>query len=209
MFTEKNIYDISMEINEDMPLYPGTERTKVIRRKNHKDDGFNLTSISMSTHAGTHIDAPFHFINGGKKINDISLDNFIIKVQVVKINNEREITTQELKQKNIENSALLFKTINSKISDNSSFYKDYVSLNEKASRYLISKGIKFIGIDYLSVEKYENSSQQVHKLLLENEVILLEGLNLRKIKPDEYTLIALPLKIKDSEGTPVRAVLVE
>ena len=209
MFTEKNIYDISMEINEDMPLYPGTERTKVIRRKNYKDDGFNLTSISMSTHAGTHIDAPFHFINGGKKINDISLDNFIIKVQVVKINNEREITTQELKQKNIENSALLFKTINSKISDNSSFYKDYVSLNEKASRYLISKGIKFIGIDYLSVEKYENSSQQVHKLLLENEVILLEGLNLRKIKPDEYTLIALPLKIKDSEGTPVRAVLVE
>ena len=209
MFTEKNIYDISMEIKEDMPVYPGTERTKVIRRKNHKDDGFNLTSISMSTHAGTHIDAPFHFINGGKKINDISLDNFIIKVQVVKINNEREITTQELKQKNIENSALLFKTINSKISDNSSFYKDYVSLNEKASRYLISKGIKFIGIDYLSVEKYENSSQQVHKLLLENEVILLEGLNLRKIKPDEYTLIALPLKIKDSEGTPVRAVLVE
>jgi len=209
MFTEKNIYDISMEIQEDMPLYPETERTKVIRRKNYKDDGFNLTSISMSTHAGTHIDAPFHFINGGKKINDISLDNFIIKVQVVKINNEREITTQELKQKNIENSALLFKTINSKISDNSSFYKDYVSLNEKASRYLISKGIKFIGIDYLSVEKYENSSQQVHKLLLENEVILLEGLNLRKIKPDEYTLIALPLKIKDSEGTPVRAVLVE
>ena len=209
MFKNKKIYDISMSITQEMLLYPGTEPVQITEEKNFKEDGYNLTSISLSTHTGTHLDAPLHFVDQGKEISDFSVDDFMISVQVVNIKNKKEIKVSELEEINFTRNNILFKTVNSKILDDSKFDKSYVGLTEESAEYLISKEIKFIGIDYLSVGKHGIGNQKVHRMLLQNEILLLEGVDLSDITPGEFTLIALPLKLEGAEGSPVRAVLIE
>ena len=209
MFKNKKIYDISMSITQEMLLYPGTEPVQITEEKKFKEDGYNLTSLSLSTHTGTHLDAPLHFIDQGKEICDFSVNDFMISVQVVNIKNKKEIKVSELEEINFTRNNILFKTVNSKILDDSKFDKSYVGLTEESAEYLISKEIKFIGIDYLSVGKHGIGNQKVHRMLLQNEILLLEGVDLSDIVPGEFTLIALPLKLEGAEGSPVRAVLIE
>ncbi len=209
MLEGKKIYDITMKIRENMPFYPETEPVKIIKRKNFFRDGFNLTSINMNLHTGTHIDAPFHFIHEGKKTEEISLDELIVNAQVIAIEDGQEITVQELKQKEFNNSSILFKTANSKIIEENDFDENYIGMNIDAAQYMVDQGVDLIGIDYLSVGNYGQEDLKIHKLLLKNEIILLEGINLSQVKPGEYTLFALPLKIDSAEGAPVRAVLIE
>lgn len=209
LFEGKKVIDISLSIDQDTPVYPGDYGVKVNQLKSIKNgDGYNLSSIAMGVHTGTHLDAPTHFIEGAKRVDQIPPDQFMGTAQVVEILDKKKITRQELEKKDITENIILFKTGNS-MRYSGEFIKDYVYLTEEAGRYLVEKGIKLIGIDYLSIEKYPAEEAPVHKFLLGKGLVILEGLNLSNVEEGIYTLIALPLKIKGAEGSPTRAVLIK
>jgi len=207
MEREKEIFDISLKITKDMINFPGDKATEIDRAKEIKKDGYNLSSVNMSLHAGTHIDAPSHFVENGKNIDDIDLGKFIGKVQVIKINNQKEITRKELLNTDIKCNKVLFKTRNSTLYKKDSFDENYVYLTYKGAEYLLKKGIRLIGIDYLSIESSNSHDFPAHKILLKNEVVIIESLNLSNVENGIYNLLAIPLKFKNCEASPVRALL--
>lgn len=171
----------------------------------------NLSDLHMSAHSGTHIDTPCHFINNGKTIDELSLENFIIPATVVDIKDIESIKTEEFKKISFNpNEAILFKTNNSKsgIITNGIFDKNFVYLAKESADLIVEKKIKLVGIDYITIDKYGDENPTCHEKLLSNDIIILESINLKDVAEGKYTLICLPLKIKGGEGSPVRAVLV-
>ncbi len=207
MEREKNILDISLRITKDMIDFPGDKATEIDRTKNIKHDGYNLSSVNMSLHAGTHIDAPSHFVENGKNIDEIAPGKFIGKVQIIKINDQKEITRKELLNINIKCNKVLFKTRNSTLYKKDFFDENYVYLTYKGAEYLLEKGIQLIGIDYLNIERPNSHDFSVHKILLKNEVVIIESLNLSDVENGIYNLLAIPLKFKNCEASPIRALI--
>ena len=175
-------------------------------------DSCNVTQLEMGSHTGTHIDAPYHFDDKGQKIDQLELETLTGSVSVYGISNSKEISLKEVKELSLEGKTrVLFKTVNSARwqSGTTQFIEDYVYVTNDAAKYLVDTGIKLVGIDYLSIEKYGSKGHETHKTFLENSVILVEGLNLSSVLPGNYELIALPLKIKDGDGSPARVILAQ
>ena len=207
------IIDISILIDDKLPLWPGSALLEVNKISSiSKGDEVNETRVSMNMHTGTHIDAPLHFVKNGKAIDSLPLDIFIGSVFVAEIKDVKEITADDINKLDIpkETTRILFKTSNSKLWESGvqEFQKDYVGLDESAAKWLADNNIRLVRVDYLSVTKFDNATE-IHKILLKNQIALLEGIDLSKVETGEYQLICLPLKIKDIEATPVRAVLVK
>ncbi|MDZ7671636.1 MAG: cyclase family protein [Halanaerobiales bacterium] len=207
--TNKKVYDVSINIKNDMVCFPGDTPTRKEKTKDINTDGYKLSNISFSVHVGTHVDAPSHFIENGKNINDIKLNYFMGKAQVIEIKNKQKITKEELTNHEINSEKILFKTKNSSYLKENEFYEDFIYLTLKGAKYLVEKGVHFIGIDYITIEELGTTNFDVHNFLLKNEVIILEGIDLSEINPGIYNLTALPLKLNDCEASPVRAVLTE
>jgi len=208
------IYDISIPISEDMHIFPGDPPFTVTKIKEiSKGKTANVSSIAMGSHTGTHIDPPLHFVKDSQGIDKIPLDRFVGRAIVIDLCNvETEITKKDLDEfdeKITRGDIVLFKTKNSEIWNGKEFREDFIYLTKDAGQYLLKKGIKTVGIDYLSIEEYKNKTAPVHHLLLENDVIIIEGVNLKGIKPGEYFFACLPLKIKEGDGAPARAILIE
>ena len=203
------VYDISIDIKDDMLNFPGDTKTKKETIKKIKNDGYKLSNIKFSVHVGTHVDAPSHFIEDGNNIEDVNLNEFIGKAQVIEIDDQKKITKSELSKHKINHDKILFKTKNSNHLNEIEFYDDFVYLTYEGAKYLVENGVKLIGIDYITIEDLKTTSFDVHNFLLENDVIILEGINLSDIKPGLYNLSALPLKLIDTEASPVRAILTE
>ncbi len=205
-------FDISMELSEKMVVYPGDRKfskKQVLNLKN--GDLVNLSEICMNVHTGTHLDSPIHYIHNSDSISDINLNRFFGSAQVfdfTSIELGTGITEVDLRSLNIKkDDIVLFKTKNSELMmKNTTFREDSVYLTQEGAFYLVSKNIKSVGIDYLSIGKY-NDDKETHLALLENNVLIYEGLQLKDIVPGEYLFCGFPLKIKDCEGAPVRAVL--
>lgn len=177
------IYDISKTIREGMEVYEGDPEVKVEEVFTVQKDGFSLRRLEMSTHTGTHLDAPSHFFENGKSIDEISLDLFLGDVLVVEtFDDEVPVGTIRLLGKN-----------------------GYLS--EKRAKEFLKNGLMLIGTVNQSIEL--DSSELVHEILLGNGIIILENLVLQEIKAGEYTLAAFPLKISGADGSPVRAVLMD
>jgi len=207
------IIDISVPINDKLPLWPDSALPEINKISSFdKGDKVNETKVSMNMHTGTHIDAPFHFIQDGKAVDDLPLDIFIGNVFVAEINDVKEITADDIKKLDIPKgiTRILFKTSNSKLWKRrvQEFQKDYIGLDESAAKWLVENNIKLVGVDYLSVATFKNV-KEIHKILLNNEIILLEGIDLSNVGSGEYKLICLPINIKDTEAAPVRAVLIK
>jgi arylformamidase len=200
-------YDISLNIEEGMLSFPGDTVPEFNKIKEIDNDNYNLSNMMVSVHVGTHVDAPSHFIKNGKTINELSPERFLGDVQVVEIKDDKEISKEELEKVEFYSDKILFKTQNSNMISDKDFNNDFVYLNHEGAKYLIESGINFIGIDYLTIESIDTQEFTVHKLLLKNNVIVLEGINLKEIKPGNYKMIAPPLKIKGAEASPVRALL--
>lgn len=203
------IYDLSIIIKEEMPIYPGDngfKRQKIMRLDN--GDSSNLSAIHMGAHTGTHIDAPRHFLNDGISIEQLSLDALVGPARVIEVSAVSEIMLKDIISK-LSNppERILFKTDNSKLWQSSDFHKDFVYLSQEAADFLISEKIKLVGIDYLSIEKFHSPDHYIHKQLLGAGIIILEGINLSEVEEGDYELICLPLKIQGSDGSPVRAIL--
>ena len=203
------IFDISIGIDESLPLWPGDPELRLHwAAKIEQGDLVKLTELSMSIHTGTHIDAPLHFLPQGKSIDNLNIDVFVGEAQVVAIPQEVDLITVEILRKlpTINASRVLFKTKNSQFWGTRNFQRDYVALEASAAQWLVDQGVQLVGIDYLSIAPF-NDPVPTHKILLSNNVVIIESLDLRSVEPGLYTLICLPLKLVGREAAPARAIL--
>ena len=207
----KKIYDVTLTISNDMVIWPGDPCVTISKKRSiNNGDSCNVTQLDMGSHTGTHIDAPYHFEEEGKRVDMLSLDTLIGPARLFHISNSNEIDHKIVKGLNMNGiKRVLFKTSNSsnwKTTTNA-FNKNYVSVTADATKYLVDAGVELVGIDYLSIEKFGNKAHEAHHILLRNGVIVVEGLNLCDVPPGNYELIALPLKIKNGDGSPARVAL--
>jgi arylformamidase len=205
------IYDVSVPITNTMPVWPSGPPVRLLPKPHLSQDGtytINETIIEMGSHIGTHIDAPYHFVAGGKKLNEIPLEILVGKATVFEIPKVRSIGIQQLKDLKWDGTErVLFKTENSNHWQDGRFYENYVYLETEGAEFLVGQGIRLVGIDYLSIEKYKPQRHVTHFALLSKNVVVLEGLNLSGVPAGNYTLHALPLNLQDTDGGPARVIL--
>lgn len=205
-------YDISVEITNELAVWP-TDRKPDIRdaMRIANGDEANTSDLSMGIHTATHIDAPYHFVSGGRAAGEIPLETLIGRARVIDIPGVSHINAEMLESLRLPpgSERLLFRTVNSPRwkSDRTVFHEEYVALTADAASWIVSKGIKLVGIDYLSVQPYEDKDQKTHRILLDAGVIILEGLDLSDVPAGEYSLFCLPLKMSSRDGAPARAIL--
>jgi arylformamidase len=203
------IYDISVDIQVGMPTYPGDAKFKSRKLKSVESDGYEIHRLSLGNHTGTHVDAPAHFIQDGATITELPLDILNGRVRVIEIQNKYQVGLTEVQNLKLDNDfRILFKTRNSSLwKTRKRFQKNYVYLTLDAAKYLAENDIKLIGFDYLSVEKFGDSEHPVHRYLLGNQVIILEGLNLSEVEEGEYEMCCLPMKLTGLDAAPARVIL--
>lgn len=187
-----DILDISLPIHEGMPVYPGTAETTIKQVKSGSGSSV-LSEITMTSHAGTHIDAPSHSVEGGHPIDGFALSVFYGPCRVLDMTASRgAVTKADLAPANIQKGErVLLKTSNS-ARGFAKFYPDYVYLASDAAGYLAEIGVSLVGIDALSVKQRGAPDNSPHTLLLEQNIAIVEGLDLSKATPGDYTLSALP-----------------
>jgi len=197
------IIDITRPLSEDILIYPGDKRP-VFR---HLDRGHYLISdLQMSTHTGTHIDAPFHYLKTGDTIDSIPLSHIMGKCRVIDMTHAGTcITSHHLKGRLDGVHRLLLKT---SFSAKNCFDENFPSLTADAARLITGSDMKCIGIDSPSIESY-NCDGTVHRELLSKGCIIIELLNLSNVGEGDYTLVALPLPFTGLDGSPARVVLIE
>ena len=205
-------YDISLPIKNSMLVWEGKKKVSIKNLATVKKDGVKLSHFSFGSHTGTHIDAPSHFLQEGIDIDEISLKKLIGQCRVVdltKIDHEEILQSDIAKVGIKKEDRILFKTGNFALLKKSTFPKNYISLSEKGAAFLVEKGIYLVGTDFLGIEKKGNSNHPVHKMLLGNGVVIVEGLDLSEIEKGVYDIICLPLKIVGVDGSPARVLLIE
>lgn len=205
------IIDISLPLSTALPVWPGTQKfqlTPLYRLS--EGDHCNESAYSANIHTGTHIDVPWHFLDDGSKTDALELERMIGSAQVVWFPNIKKITAKILNTIDLpENTKrLIFRTDNSLswAKSETKFKKDFVALTLDAALWLVAAGIKLVGIDYLSIQLFEDS-KQTHEVLLQADILIIEGLNLHEVPSGTYELICLPLAIVGAEGAPARAIL--
>jgi arylformamidase len=208
------IFDITLGISPSLPVWPG-DPVIVLEQVESMDRGAhaNVTRLGMSAHTGTHVDAPHHFLNDHRTVEQLPLDILTGQCFVLDLSSMvGHINAKVLENSNIPESLLrlLIKTGNSAHwqAGDRDFFPDFQGVTEDGAEWLVDKGIKLIGIDYLSVAPYKQSVP-THTVLLKAGVIALEGLNLSLVKQGYYDLYCLPMKLVGSDGAPARAILMK
>jgi len=208
------IYDISVPLCASIPVYPGDPPVDITDwLRLDKGDPANVSCIRFGAHTGTHVDAPAHFIAGGAKVESLPLNILIGEAEVFEVPDNITAIDGEIASSACATGAsrILFKTRNSQFWNNSAtgFRSDYTYLDADAARCLVDHGVKLVGIDYLSVEKFHSENFATHHALLSHGVVIIEGLDLGEVPAGRFELICLPLRIRDGsgDGAPARAVL--
>ena len=206
------IYDVTVAISPNTPVYEGDPNVKLeTAQAILRGDAANVTDLHFGAHTATHVDAPAHFIEGAAKVFEMPLEVLIGAARVVEIDEDM----MAIEAQHVENlngaERVLFKTRNSQFwsEPEKGFRKDFTYIEPEAAQILVEHGVRLVGIDYLSVEKFGSEDFQTHLILLQNGVVIIEGLDLREVSAGDYELVCLPLKI-DSEtgdGAPARVVL--
>ncbi|HRD67406.1 MAG TPA: cyclase family protein [Candidatus Competibacter sp.] len=203
--------DISLAISPDLPHWPGSPRVELSRRRDMgQGDAVNDSVLLCGVHTGTHVDAPLHFLADGADVTQLALDALIGPAVVAALPDVDVVTAEDLDALNLPNDMqrLLLRTRNSEgwQRGDREFRADFVALTAAAARWVVARGIRLIGVDYLSVQIFRGDPQ-THIALLQAGVVIVEGLNLAGVAPGSYELICLPLKLAGAEGAPARAVL--
>lgn len=207
------IYDVTVPITNTMPVWPSDPPVRLTPKSHLSRDNSHtvrLTAIEMGSHTGTHVDAPYHFVDGGRRLHEIPLEQFVGPATVFEIPRVRSIGRQDLEcldWSGVER--VLFKTDNSSHWQDGRFYEDFVYLEPEGAEFLVERGIRLAGIDYLSVDKFKSEKHPAHFILLTRNIIILEGLNLASVPPGRYRLAALPLNLQDADGAPARVILMD
>jgi len=202
------IIDISTPLDEHTPAYEGDpvfERT-VVASINEEGEGYNLSTLSMSAHSGTHVDAPAHFVARGKTIDQIQPRRWVSPAIVIDLPDGGPIASEQLERQGIRTGDTVLLRANNGRGDTATESASALTLD--AASYLVSRKVNMVGIDTLSIEPYDDPDFPVHKRLLRNNVLIIENLRLEKVTPGRYTLIVAPLLITGGDGAPARALLV-
>ncbi|MFN2514607.1 MAG: cyclase family protein [Pyrinomonadaceae bacterium] len=208
------IYDVSVPLSPATPTYPGDPGIEIKEWLTLANgDAANVSLLHFGLHSGTHVDAPAHFIEGGGKVESLPLQSLIGAAEVVEVPDDVKVITEGFVAANCDKNCqrILFKTRNSHFWNNpeQGFRADYTYIDHGAARRLVESGLKLVGIDYLSVEKFQSEKFETHHILLSSRVVILEGLDLREVAAGSYELICLPLKVAGGkgDGAPARTVL--
>jgi len=208
----KVAHDISVLLGVEDTTYPGDAPYRRENISSTAQGAYNLSSLILSAHAGTHIDAPAHMLDRARTIDQYPVEDFILPAHVVPVDDRESIKPKSLDGLKIRSGeALLFKTHNSisGLSRGGKLSDSFVYMSAEAADLCISLEARLVGIDYISVDRIEDESAPVHHRLLKNDVLILEGIDLGNVLPGRYTLFCPPLKIKDGEASPVRAMLMQ
>jgi kynurenine formamidase len=209
------IIDLTQEIDEGTQVFPGSPKVSLLQWSNYESHKFASEVIFCSTHIGTHIDAPYHFKRGGCTVEGISLGKLIVrdKIKVLKIERKDNeiIEIDDLKNQRImENDSILINTDWSKYKNMKKYFTKNPGLSKAAADYLAEIKINIIGIDSPNIDLASDREFSSHKIFSENNIPILENLmNLDKLLNKKFTLIALPLKLKNCSGSPIRAVAIQ
>jgi len=209
------IIDLTLTVSDEIPTFPGSPQPSFIPWENVKDDGYNLELLFLSTHTGTHMDAPYHFLEKGAKIHEISLKKLVAETVLIKSKkNDGELITKidiqkfEKKHGKINNfSSVIFSTGWQRNLQKKYYFTKNPGLSVSAAKYLASKKINLVGIDSPSIDLGKASKFSVHQIFAKKGMLIVENLvNLEKIKSSKFHLVVLPLKLKNATGSPVRAI---
>ena len=208
------IYDVTVPISATVPIYAGDPPVSLAAAKSIANgDTANVSQISFGVHTGTHVDAPNHFIDGAKRVHEIDPEKLVGPCRVIEVP-ETVVAIEPEHVGDIDGVCrVLFKTRNSAFWDEPvrGFRKDFTYITPDTARLLVEKAVVLVGIDYLSIEKSGSSGHPVHITLLEKEVVILEGVDLREVPAGDYGMICMPLKYigAGGDGSPARTMLWE
>jgi len=203
------LIDVSVPLDSNIPTYPGNTpfQVEAIKRLANGDSS-NVSSLHMSAHAGTHVDAPRHFFDDGPGTEHLSLELLCGRARVIELTTRKAVTPEDLAHFDLrEDVRLLIKTHNSRLWGSPTFHSDYIGVTEPAAKFLVEHGVKLLGVDYLSVETFKTPGGPAHRMLLGAGTIVIEGLNLRDVEPGTYEMFCVPLAIVGADGAPARVVL--
>jgi arylformamidase len=202
------IHDISLTLSAETVRWVSAQPFELIERKRMaRGDTNNSSSIHASVHAGTHVDAPFHFVPDGVTIESLPLDLFMGRARVCQIDARERITAADVERLDLGGEKrVLFKTRNSDLLHKPAYDPGFVPFSVDGASALVDLGVQLVGLDYLSVAP-ANAQVPVHRAFLDHGLILLEGIDLSQVLPGHYELFCLPIKIAGSDGAPCRAVL--
>lgn len=202
------LIDVTVPLDATTPSYPGNTPFSLDAIKRiARGDSSNVSTIHMSAHAGTHVDAPRHFFDDRPGAESLALDMLVGRTRVIEITS-RQIDADALAALDLsEDIRVLIKTHNSRMWGTPEFQPDFAGVSEPAARLLVDRGVKVVGVDYLSVERFKAPGAPAHHILLGAGTIVIEGLNLRDVEPGVYEMYCLPLRVVGSDGAPARVVL--
>jgi len=204
------IYDISLTLSAKTVRWVTAQPFELIERKRMaRGDPNNASAIHASLHAGTHVDAPFHFVPDGATIESLPPELFVGAARVCHVDAVDQITAADVKRLDlVGEKRVLFKTRNSELLHKPAYDSAFVPFSVDGARALADLGVQLVGLDYLSVAPADQQIT-VHRAFLDRGVVLLEGVDLSDVPPGRYELISLPIKIAGSDGAPCRAILRE
>jgi arylformamidase len=206
------IYDISVGISPQIPVWPGDPPVRLERvREIARGANSNVSHLNCGVHVGTHVDAPSHFLDGAPSVETLSMKVLNGRAYVVDLPEAEVLDAETLEAAGIppRTRRVLFKTRNSEYwaRGETKFQTDFVAVDKSGAEWLVQKGVQLVGIDYLSIAPY-GESRPTHRVLLAAGVVVVEGLDLSQVSRGRYTLHCLPLKLMGSDGAPARAILV-
>ena len=209
------IIDLTLTVSDKTPTFPGSPQPNFIPWENIKEDGYNLELLFLSSHTGTHMDAPHHFLEKGAKIHEISLEKLVSEAALIQSRKssgqsitKTDIQKFEKKQGKIEGfSSVIFQTGWQRNLQKKYYFTKNPGLSVSAAKYLASKKISLVGIDSPSIDVGTDHKFSVHQIFAKKGMLIVENLaNLDKIKSSKFHLVVLPLKLKNATGSPVRAI---
>ena len=209
------ILDLTLTISDNIPTFPGSPAPSFIPWENIKDDGYNLELLFFSSHTGTHLDAPHHFLEKGVKIHEINIKRLVCNAVLIKLRKKsgetiKKIDIEKFEKKHgkiVAYSSVIFWTGWQKNLLKDFYFTKNPGLSVSAANYLASKKINLVGIDAPSIDLGSDSKFSVHHILAKNNILIVENLtNLDKINSANFHLVIAPLKLKNATGSPVRAL---
>ena len=211
--TKRRIWDVSVPLRHDGLVYPGNPPISITPVQSIAAGGTaNVSRIDLGSHTGTHVDAPLHFMDGGAGVDELPLDVLIGPARLIAFGDDVLVVDEAaLRRHDLTGvTRLLIRTRNSAwlASGSAEFHPDFTHVAPDAAEYLVSIGVRLVGVDYLSVEQFHSPHHRTHKTLLSNGVVIVEGLMLSEPPPGNYELYCLPMLVAGLDGAPARAVLI-
>lgn len=202
------IYDVTVPLASGMLAYPGDPPFEIEPVHEVGEAPFSLSRMVLTTHSGTHVDAPAHFLAGGATIDQLPLEILLGKARVVELSTRERVDRADLEALDLaDDLRVLLKTRMSGQMLKAGYQEDHLYLTVDAAHYLAQAGLKLVGFDYLSVDRFGSADFPAHHALLEAGVVLVEGLDLSEVEAGEYEMSCLPLRVGGGDAAPARVVL--